>query len=177
VLFADYVRMIRARKDVAWDELLEPYDIAYLSQFIDRDAWYPMASFERMGNAILKVIANGDVEAARMWGALSVDQLLEKTPGELVVAGDPVDTLMRFRVMRSTFFDFDALTVREIQPGNARIQIAYGMGDEAEEAASYQTLGFFERVLALAGAERVHGGFSQRSWSGDAHTLLVLGWD
>ncbi len=105
--------MIRARKDVSWDTLLEPYDLAYLSQYIDCDGWYPMGSFERMGNAILGALAGGDVDAARMWGATSVDQLLEATSVGLVVEGDPVDTLMRFRVVRSTFFDFDALQVRE----------------------------------------------------------------
>lgn len=175
-LFADYVRMIRARKDVCWESMLEPNDVAYLSQFIDQNGWYPMASFERMGNAILKVIADGNVEAARIWGALSVDQLVEKLSSGLVADGDPVDTLMRFRVVRSTFFDFDALHVREIQPGTARIEIAYGMGNAAEEAASYQTLGFFERVLALAGAENVRSAFRERSWAGDPRTLLELAW-
>jgi len=51
------------------------------------------------------------------------------------------------------------------------------MGARAEEAASLQTMGFFERQLELAGATNVTAKLSERSWAGDARTLLQLNWD
>ncbi len=50
------------------------------------------------------------------------------------------------------------------------------MGPMAEEAASYQTMGFFERLLTVAGAQAVVTEFTQRSWAGDERTLLELSW-
>ena len=175
ILFADYVRMIRGHKTVDWKQHLEDADLGYLVSKIEPDGWYPMATFERLGNAILKEMANGDVEAARMWGRISVDQLRLAMPS-LVAAGDPLETLMRFRVLRSTFFDFEALDVRTATSDHASIGIHYHMGPMAEEAASFQTMGFFERLLVVAGARAVEARFSKRSWAGDKQTLLELHW-
>ncbi len=176
ILFADYVRMIRGHKTVEWRRHLRDEDLVYLVSRIESDAWYPMETFERMGNAILAEIASGDVESARMWGRISVDQLRLSTPS-LVADGDPLDTLMRFRVLRSTFFDFDALEVRTAASDHASIVVRYHMGPTAEEAAAYQTMGFFERLLVIARAEAVHARFASRSWAGDDCSLLELHWE
>ena len=167
--------MIRGQKSVDWKAHLQPEDMRYLGERIDPAGWYPMASFERMGNGILAEIASGDVEAARMWGRISVDQLRAKEP-MLVAEGDPLETLMRFRVMRATFFDFEALAVRSAITDHASIMIHYHMGAVAEEGASYQTLGFFERLLEIAGATSVMATFVRKSWDSDPDTRLELHW-
>lgn len=176
VLFADYVRMIRGQKTIDWKRHLKVDDLEFLALRIEPDAWYPMESFERMGNAILTEIAKGDVEAVRMWGRVLVDQLRATTKG-LVCDGDPLETLMRFRVLRATFFDFDALVVRTASADHASIVIHYYMGAMAEEAACFQTMGFFERLLAVAGGQGIDARFKERSWAGDAQTLLELHWE
>jgi hypothetical protein len=175
ILFLDYVRMIRSHKGTDWSGALEPEDMALVLTRIAADAWYPMASFERLGNAILKHIAGGDVLAARLWGRLSVDPMLTSSPS-LVCAYDPLETLMRFRVLRSTFFDFEALFVTTLVDDHAEILISYHMGNMAEEAASYQTMGFFERLLELASATDIVAAFKERSWQGASRTLLALSW-
>ena len=176
VLFLDYVRMVRRHKGVDWSQHLAAEDLPYLATFIDPGAWYPMATFERLGNAILQLVAQGDLSAVRLWGRLSADQLRADQP-MLVAHGDPIETLNRFRVLRSTYFDFDALDVLMLHDGAAEIAIAYYMGMPAEEAASVQTMGFFERQLELAGARDVDARFRARSWSGDPRTILALRWE
>lgn len=174
-LFADYVRMIRGFKTGKWSFHLSEEDLAYTMKRIEPQGWYPMEVFERLGNAILKEVAKGDVEAVRMWGRFSVDQLRSVTPS-LVSDGDPVETLMRFRVLRSTYFDFDALKIETLTENHARIIISYHMGPTAEEAASFQTMGFFERLLEVAGGKDVAARFVTRSWLRESATLLELGW-
>jgi hypothetical protein len=174
-LFIDYVRMLRAHKDVSWAELFAAEDVRYLSERIQLESWYPMATFERMGLAILNVIANGQLELVKEWGRASVDGLRE-TNGQLLVSGDARESLMRFHVLRRSFFDFSALDVRSISDGAAKIEIRYQMGDVAEEAASVQTLGFFERMLEVAGATERHAVFASKSWEGDSTTTLELRW-
>ena len=135
-----------------------------------------MSTFERLGNAILRHIAGGEVQAARLWGRLQVDPLLVTTP-TLLCPRDPVETLMRFRVLRSTFFDFEALQVLTLVDDHADVVISYGMGPMAEEAASFQTMGFFERLLELSSATGIEARFKERCWAGDARSLLALRWD
>ena len=175
ILFSDYVRMMRSRKDVEWSQYVPREDLFYLRSKVVPDEWYPMETFERFGNAILAVIADGKLDAVRMWGRLSVDQLREANP-LLVAPRDPVDTMMRFRVERATYFDFEALSIQALAPGHAEILIHYYMGAKAEEAAAYQTMGFFERLVEVAGATEVKARFTERAWTRANRTLLVVEW-
>jgi hypothetical protein len=175
VLFADYVRMIRGHKSVDYKTLLAPEDLPFLDEKIVHDKWYPMATFERMGNAILRTVANSDLRAVQMWGRFSADQLRALHP-MLVADGDALETLGRFRVMRATFFDFEAIEIPMVTDEQAHVIIRYHMGPTAEEAASFQTMGFFERQLELAGARDVTARFITRSWAGDPETLVELSW-
>ena len=176
ILFADYIRMLRRHKEVHWPDYLGPTELAFLTQKIDENAWYSMDSFERLGNAILEGIVAGKLDAVRMWGVLSVTRLRKQHP-ELVAEGDPVESLMRFRVLRNTFFDFDAFQMSMVSPGQCRIVIHYHMGAKAEEAASYQAMGFFEGVLGAAGARSITSTLLEKSWQGDDNTLLDLKWE
>ena len=174
-LFVDYVRMIRRRKDVDWYSRLPPEDVPYLLNAVVPDQWYPMEVFERLGNAILSATAPGNFDAVRMWGRLSAGPLADQHPG-LVAPRDPVETLRRFKVLRGTFFDFEALDMPLCVEGQAHLVISYYMGKMAEEAASNQTMGFCEALLQLADATEVQAEFAERSWAGDPRTLLVLRW-
>jgi hypothetical protein len=95
----------------------------------------------------------------------------------LLAEGDPVETVNRFRVLRATYFDFEALTVPMLHDGEAQIIIHYYMGMPAEQAASLQTQGFFEGLLELAGAKQIRSTFRETSWSSSTRTLLDLRWD
>jgi hypothetical protein len=173
-VFVDYVRMLRAQKDTDWSRHLTPADRVYLSGRIEANAWYPMDAFERMGLAILAEM-KPDMEIVRAWGVAQADWLAAAHPG-LVVKGDPRDTLMRFRVLRETFFDFPAIHVPEILDGSAAVKVAYGMSAAAEEAASFQTMGCFEGFLALSGASKAEAWFSSKAWDGAAATRIELRW-
>jgi hypothetical protein len=175
VLFADYVRMILGHKDLDWARHLAATDVAMLRRRIQPDGWYPMEVFERLGNAILDSIAHGDLEAVRAWGRVQATPLT-RTYATLLAPGDPVETLARFRVLRSTFFDFEALRVVLLHDGEAEIAVHYHMGMPAEEAAAMQTIGFFEGLLELAGARDIQAHVKRRSWAGDPETVVALSW-
>lgn len=175
ILFADYVRMLRAVKSIDWTTRLPPEDLAFLQQRITPGEWYPMESFERFGNEILAIVAQGRLDLVKMWGRGQVDTLRSLQP-MLIATGDPVETLNRFRVLRATYFDFDTLNVPLLHLDEAQVLIAYQMGMPAEEAASHQTMGFFERLLEISGARDVSARFSARSWVGEGRTLLSLHW-
>ena len=175
VLFVDYVRMLRSQKTVDWSKHLATQDLPYLQLLIDPDGWYPMATFERMGNAILTTVTRGELFPVQLWGRYSAAQLGTSDP-LLLQPNNPPETLSRFRVLRETFFNFDALEVPLLHDDEAHIVVRYHMGAQAEEAASYQTMGFFEGLLGLAGAKEVRAEFQEKSWEGDERTLLVIRW-
>jgi hypothetical protein len=73
-------------------------------------------------------------------------------------------------------FDFDALDIPMVLDSEAHITIRYQMNPVAEEAASYQTMGFFERLVEVAGAALVDARFLHCSWRGDPNTRLEVSW-
>ncbi len=175
VLFLDYVKMVRTFKGDTIDPYLGDDEIRHLALRIDPNAWYPMSVFEKLGVAILATVARGELFPVQLWGRYSAEQLHKAYP-TLLEPKHPVETLRRFHVLRQTFFDFEALTVPSIHDGEAQITINYFMGELAEQAASYQALGFFEGLLELAGAKDIRGEFRSWAWKGDPRSLLVMRW-
>jgi hypothetical protein len=175
ILFVDYVRMVRGQKSFDWTPYLHPEDLAVISEKIDEKGWYPMETFERLGIAILKEVARGQLDGVRMWGRFQVASVLKLFP-TLLAAGEPRESMMRFGVLARSFFDYDALRVLSVVDDHAVVSIAYGMSPLAEEAASTQTLGFFEHLVELAGGSGIDARFTSRSWAGDARTLIELNW-
>jgi hypothetical protein len=175
VLFADYVRMLRAHRDLTWHEFLEPEDLTFVDQIVDPETWYPMASFERLGIAILQTIAEGDLGLVFEWGRATA-ATVAGTIENVVVPGDPRESLMRFFVLRRTLFDFEALAMVQMCDSSASIGIEYGMQPLAEQAAAVQTMGFFQGLIELADGADVRGEFLECSWRGDRQTILGLSW-
>lgn len=175
VLFVDCVRIIRAFKEIAWGQHLLEEDLIWLSQKIEDDLWYPMESYERMALAIMDKIAGGSFSLIRRWGRDSVAVLHEKHP-HMIAEDDPRETLRRFDTLSETLFDFPAVELRFIRDGEAHLEIDYGMGARAEEIATHQTVGVIERLLELAGAEKVAVEPISRSWTGDGRTVIRAKW-
>ncbi|CAN5689975.1 hypothetical protein BH11MYX1_BH11MYX1_19970 [soil metagenome] len=176
ILFLDYVRMVRANRAIEWHVWLDPGDLHYvLEDTIDPTGWYPMETFERVGNAILEHVGMSELARVELWGRRSATQLVAASP-MLLAQGDPVESINRFRVLRQTFVDFDALDVPLLHPGAAQLVPRFRMGRVAEQAACFQMLGFFAGLIEHAGGADVDAKFRQRSWDGDPQTRLDLSW-
>jgi len=173
--FAEYVRMIRRRKNVDWETILPPEDLLYVWQQIKPDEWYPMATFERLGIAILDHLEGATLDAVRLWGRFSAQQFEDDS--NMIVPGEPVESLMRLRVVRSTLFDFPAFDIPMLTEGHAYVAMTYHMSPRAEEAACNQTMGFCEGVVSLSGGGNVRAVFKERAWEGDSRTLFDLEWE
>ncbi len=175
ILFVDYIRMIKSRRNLDWGKYLTPDDMSFLDQDIVDSEWYPLDTFERMGVGILKEIASGDMEKVRLWGRQSTGKLINAYES-LVCKGDSRESMLRFQVLRKSFFNFGSIEIKALQDDCAILQIGYGMSKIAEEAATYQALGFFEGLLKVSGAKDIRHEFKSKSWEGDPATILDLHW-
>jgi hypothetical protein len=176
ILFVDYVRMLRAYREQSWTRHVQAADVAFVERQVEAESWYPMEVFERLGIAILRTVAEEDLDLVRRWGHLTAAHVAGTVEG-LVVPGDPRESLMRFQVYRRSFFDFESLGMLQIDDASADLWIDYGMSAPAEEAASFQTLGFFEGLVELADGREVKGSFQARSWAGDPRTVARVAWE
>ena len=167
--------MLRAFKGVDWSAYLSAAEQLYVAAQIDPGRWYPMETFERMGVAILREVARNDLTLVKHFGRVSLNALC-KQYDNLVVAGDPKGSLVRFKALRQGLFNFPALDFEDLLDNQAVAIVSYGMGAVAEEAATHQTMGFFERLLERAGGAPARVWLSARSWAGDPKTLVQMRW-
>lgn len=174
-LFRDYVKMLKSQPAADWTPYLLPSDMPYLVEPIQEKEWYPFDAFERLGLAIIAEIANHSMEAVRLWGRLSADNLFKAFP-TLLCEGDPMETMMRFHVLRKMFFSFDAVNIETFYTQYAKLKIGYEMSETAEEAATYQTVGVMERLIERSGGNEIQYAFLSRAWKGDPVTILELRW-
>lgn len=155
VLFVDYVKMLRRERAVERAaRYLQPEDARFLTERLELDGWYPMATFERLGLAILHEIVGLETDAIRLWGRGQIATLLTFLP-DLAAAGDPRDAVIRLQNFMLSLFTFPALTVESVDDESASIAVSYGMSPEAELAATWQTIGFFEELVHSSGGQRV----------------------
>ena len=174
--FVDYVRMIKARKDIDWKKYLLPKDMIYLDIKILDDEWYPFSTFERMGVGIITELASGNFEVVRLWGRESTKRLVE-IHKSVVCQYDPMESLMRFQILRGSYFDFDPIHILNISPNYAKFEISYGLSTIAEKAATFQALGYIEMLLHLSGAKNIKHNFAQTVWDGAPQSILNISWD
>lgn len=174
-LFADYVRIIRANKEIDWTEVLDEEGLSWTRQQIAPEKWYPMDVFEKLGLAILEKVANHDLNLIHRWGRQTIDELKAAHP-DLMVDNDPRETFMRFQILRQALFDFPAVKITTIRDGKAILEIQYGMSGEAEEAAVHQSLGFLERLLEVSGAREAKAEILEGTWEGFPSTTIAVSW-
>lgn len=175
VLFVDYVRMLR-RQLPSWREVLSPSDAELVGGRVDVDAWYPLTSFERLGVAILQHVVRGEHDSIRLWGRQQVQAILTYLPA-LKSDDDPRDSVMRFQTFLSSLFDFGAVTIDSVDDEEAVLRVGFGMGPLAEEAATWQCVGFFEELVAASNGREATGRLLSRSWlPGEPPTTFAVTW-
>lgn len=173
VLYVDYVRMIR-RQLPAWRSTLDPACVAALDRIVDVDGWYPMEDFERLGLAILDHVVGGEHDSIRLWGRQTVQALLGFLPD--LQASAPDEAVRRMQPYLSSLFDFPVMSLESVGAAGAVLRVSYFMGPRAEEAATWQAIGFFEELVVASGGRAASGSLLTRAWSGAPSTTFAITW-
>lgn len=167
VLFIDYVKMLRSI-GAHQSERLKPEDVAFFGDHLDPLAWYPMESFERFGLLLLDQLVGSETDSIRLWGRSMISRMLRRFP-QLKAGKGPRGAIEMMRQLMSELFQYECVVVESVSDTGAKVRVSYGMNPRAEDAAVWQTMGFFEELLTTNGAHnalgaRVDDGFSL-SWA------------
>ncbi|MBL8916170.1 MAG: response regulator [Archangium sp.] len=174
MLFADYVRMLR-REWPAWRDKADAEERKALETRVDVNEWYPMETFERLGLRILREIVGTETDSIRLWGRGQVQTILSFLP-DLATNDDPRESVMRFSNFLASLFDFPAVRVEGVDDEDAMLIIDYGMTQLAEQAAAWQTVGFFEELVTASGGRGVRSSLESARWIGAPQTRVHLTW-
>jgi hypothetical protein len=120
----DMVKVIRAFKDLPWDQYLTPGDLELVRAMVIPTAWYPIEAYQRMGVAVFKLVAKGSEEAVRKFGSAAMKELFEGPYRPFLDKHDPVEAVSKFFELRKSLFNFSKATVEKTGPKSLHVRIA-----------------------------------------------------
>ncbi len=153
----DFVKIIRSNRDGNWDRWLEPEDWEIVNSQILPSNWYPLASWERIGNAVFKEAARGNLDLIRAYGPVMMKNLLN-VYSHVLVKGDPAASIEKFEGIRRTFIKGleSNISITERAEGRVRLNIKHIYQDrDFLEAFTHATAGNIEELVKQAGGMNV----------------------
>lgn len=168
------VRAIRGGGIENFEALLTDEDRELAAQKILPINWYPFESYKRFLDALVVVVARGDMTVVRQWGRDYGSTILDGIYRSTIVAGSPYRSLKNYERRFASFYDFGVVEVTDTGPGTAEVVLR---DFDPEWETIYQLIyGWFERTAELAGARDPRVVFTSRSWTGDPYTGYRISW-
>jgi uncharacterized protein (TIGR02265 family) len=130
--------------------------------------WYPFETYKKLFNAVVEVVAGGDLELVRQWGRVYSEEVVSTVYRSAIVPGDPIACLAKYEALFGNFYSFGTLTVERRGPAEAKLSIRDF--DPGWEPAYHLIRGWLEQTLVLGGAREPTVDFEARSWQGDPET-------
>ncbi len=156
-LLIDYVRIIRANKDMPWDEYLKEGDMTLVNGQVIPSTWYPLDAFERIGYAIFMLLGKGDLKVAKAFGALTMQETFHKIYQNVIFKDqDPVSVLNKFVVLRKQFIKFsdpelESLKLEKLDDNKVRLILKAPEPSKYIEPYAHQITGGFEKLMDMIG--------------------------
>jgi hypothetical protein len=176
-MILDFVRTIRANKTQDWNKYLKPEDWEIINKRILPSLWYPVEIFTRCGWAIFKIMAQGNLDVARMGGKMQGKNLFETVYKGIVTAQDPQTALNRFVVVYNQFFNFSSLRFEEAGKNHLKIHNDYDESNQPGMAAyCYNLMGILETLVEMSGGKNGKIKLTAKQWEGARTTIFDITW-
>jgi len=152
----DMVKVIRAFKDLPWDEYLEPRDRKIIDSMVIPTEWYPVDSYQRMGLAVYELVAKGNTEALEAFGRQAMDELFQGPYKPFLDKKDPQEALKRFLELRKSIFNFSRMRAERTGPKSSRVVITdFGEFDKGLDLFQALLAVHLKRIVELNGGRDV----------------------
>jgi uncharacterized protein (TIGR02265 family) len=168
------VKTIRADTGNTYDPHLTDQDRALVARQILPSSWYPFDQFKRIFNTVMEVLVGSNTELVRTIGRSYGRDIVHSVYKNLVIEGDPMESLKKNQIAFKMFFDFGESSFERLSDHSGRVTIA-GF-DPSFERFYYILAGWLEECLELSGAKNVNSTFTSRSWEGDPDTVVEFSW-
>ena len=154
-LLLDYVRLIRTNPDRPWDKWLKPEDLKIVHGQVLASGKYPFMSFSRIGYAVFKEIALGNLDTVRGFGHFFIKGMIEVYGKTVLVPGDAPATIQKFaQLYRVWMIGGGETSLEKLGDKKLVFRLAppdEGQGEEATNAYMHQVAGQIEELVRLAG--------------------------
>lgn len=175
-MLLDMIRMIRANKDLPWDEYLDAEDWKTISSIILQSNWYPIELYQKLGWAVFQVVAKGNLELVRARGRARGKELFGDIYKSIVANNGPLEALNAFVKRYCTLFNFSILRFEKVEEKNARIYHDFKLDHPVFVAYCHQLIGHFEALIEMTGGKNSKIELIAKQWEGAPATIFDIAW-
>jgi uncharacterized protein (TIGR02265 family) len=168
------VKGIRAAGVEHFDHLLTDQERALVGQRILPINWYPFASYRLLFDALVTVVARGNMRMVRQWGRDYGSIIMGDVYRSVILEGNPFQSLKNHERRFSSFYDFGSIQVASA--GTEAAELTVGDFDPSWEAIYHMIAGWLERTVELAGGRNPKVDLTARSWDGAPATVYKVSW-
>jgi hypothetical protein len=171
----DIVKTIHGFQDKPWDQYLSREAQDLLQQRILASAWYPYEPVINCLNAVYRLIGGNNPENARAWGRINGQQLFETAYKNLLMPGDPMESMKKLNILSATFFKGFVHASKELGPRHFEVQTFDD--DPRTEAIYYLIQGWIDVLVENAGGKNAKVLIIQKHWEGNESTIIDIRWE
>jgi uncharacterized protein (TIGR02265 family) len=168
------VKTVRADRTNTYDPYLSDLDRDFISRQVLPSSWYPFEEYKKTFSAVIDVLTKGDMELVRKMGQAYGADIVSNVYKNLVIEGNPMESLKKYRIVFNMFFDFGEAEFEAVSENSGRLSIR--KFDPEFEAFYYIFMGWVEECLELSGAKNPRGRSTSRSWADDPETTIEFSW-
>ena len=176
-MLQDYVRFIRSNKDKDWNKYLEPVDWEIIEGRIMPSVWYPFETWQRIGLAVFELVAGGNMEAARIWGRASTEQVIKDLYKSAMSDPDPAKVIQRFVNISGQWFNFTAMEFEKIDDNHVRIHVGTDPDEKGMEAYLMQVRGGMEYIVEAKGGKNPKIQLSTEKTADKTGVSIEVSWE
>ena len=168
-----WVKAIRADKEGMLLELTDE-DRNFVQSKVYPSTWYSYDTYRRLVTLVARTVAHDDETTLYNWGYASADEIVSAMYKHIIVAGSPSKTISSYASVNKTFFDVGTIAGEIIDDNTAHVIVS----DFPRDFKPFYHIvhGWCAKLIALTGVKNIQSKYIQRSWAGDAQTVIEFTW-
>ncbi|RJQ69415.1 MAG: TIGR02265 family protein [Desulfobacteraceae bacterium] len=176
-MLLEFVRMIRAHKNLDWNKFLQPEDWDIINSLVLPAKWYPLDFYRRCSMAAFVLLAKNNLEGARANGQVMAKHLFESTYKSMIQNKEPMRGLNQFVLTYASFYNFSMLKLEKAGPKHAKVHHNHDGRDKSNVPYCHQLQGMFETLVQMNGGTNLKVVLSAKQWEGAPETIFDITWE
>ncbi len=152
----DMVKVVRAFRDLPWDDYLKPDDWNIIDGMVIPTAWYPVENYQRIGVAVYYLVAKADKRVVSQFGELAMQELFNGPYKPFLDKGDPLTSVEKFLDLRRSLFNFSRMEAAGTGDKSMQVKV-WELGELKDGVDMFLVLtgAHFKKLVQLNGGEMV----------------------
>jgi uncharacterized protein (TIGR02265 family) len=175
---ASVLRILRSQRKQRPLPELGSWEKDLIERRVAPTTWYALTVFDRLLQLTHRFVYDGSESAAQTMGRTFAKQLIGESPGLLVVANDPLETLARVPARWREQYNFGECAISPLasEQGEHGVRVRIRSYPDMSACHGHAIIGFTLELAETAGAHTPKLQIDERPWMHHPSLCYTLAW-